>query len=53
MKAEDLTLEQCKALAYDELRKLETVQRNLQILNQRIQGLEKCQKKDEAVTTAG
>ena len=31
-----LTIEQLKAFAYDELRKLETAQNNLRVLNQKI-----------------
>ena len=36
-----LSLEQVKAMAYDEGRKLEIARSNLQILNQRVQELEK------------
>jgi len=41
MELKDLTLEQCKAYAYDEVRKLEVAQNNLRLLNQRIAELEK------------
>ena len=41
MELKDMTLEQCKVTAYDELRKMEITQNNLRLLNQRIAELEK------------
>ena len=41
MDIKDMTIEQLKALAYNEIRRLEQVKNNLALLNQRINELEK------------
>ena len=42
-----LSLEQVKAMAYDEGRKLDIARSNLQVLNQRVQELERLEKSKE------